>query len=108
MSDLVLTAKDNNGFFKVRISESIMINLEENRSTAYIWQDAEKAGKKVLALVRDDYILPQKIEFGSSGMRILQYKAKAAGTVTIELQKRREWEKNKFIDSFIITVTVTA
>lgn len=107
MADLVLTATDNNGSFEVRIGESITINLEENRSTAFMWQDADKAGKNVLALVRDDYILPQKIEFGSGGMRILQYEAKDVGTVTIELQKRRGWEKNKFIESFIVTVTVT-
>ena len=108
MSDLVLTSTDHNGSFKVRLGESISLNLEENRSTAYMWQDVDTAGKNLLALVRDDYILPQDIEFGSGGMRILQYEAKATGTLTLELQKRREWEKKTFLESFVITVTVKA
>jgi len=47
-------------------------------------------------------------DFGEGGRRIIQYKARAAGTVDIEFYKRREWDKNDSIGQYKITVTVKA
>jgi len=48
MPDLKLTDADNNRSVEVCINDNIIMNLEENRSTAYMWQDVEKQGKNIL------------------------------------------------------------
>ncbi|GBC61010.1 hypothetical protein DENIS_1970 [Desulfonema ishimotonii] len=45
--------------------------------------------------------------FGGGGIRISIFKAKASGTVKIQMTLRREWEpENSVIDSFEVTIHI--
>jgi predicted secreted protein len=74
------------------VGETLMINLTENATTGFSWHLKENPGSSLV--VEDEaFIPPESIEVGQPGTRRWLLKGAESGTVTLEFQYQRPWEK---------------
>ena len=82
-------------FNKVTVAkgETFSIELDSVPSAGYSWDLKLKAGKA--SLVKEDWVSDQPLdeEICGGGKEVFVYKAEAAGTIEIEAEYKRSWEK---------------
>jgi len=97
-------------FNKVTVAkgETFSIELASNPSTGYGWDVQLKSGKA--SLVKEDYVSSApagSMIVGGDGKEIFVFKANETGTVEIEAQYKRSWEKSvpaAKVKNFSVTV----
>ncbi len=94
MNLITINQDQNNKILKVKIDDLITIRLKENPSTGYRWKFGE-LDKKIIEIEGSEYIHPSNKGIGSGGMRTFTFRAKSLGKTKVQLQLKREWEKDK-------------
>jgi C1A family cysteine protease/predicted secreted protein len=93
-----LGAKDNGRQIELNESQVLVISLEGNPSTGYIWE-VEQIDKKILRQKGKTEFEPESHLpgapglLGAPGKQILRFEAVAASRTTLRLVYRRPWEK---------------
>ena len=76
----------------VKSGEFFNIILESNRSTGYGWYWENKPDKSILDSINVDYVLKSKMQTGSGGNEIWEFRAMRKGEQMIKLVYKRPWE----------------
>ena len=106
MNHLALTQDDKNKTFELATGESVVLSLQENPTTGYVW--AVTGYEDVLALQESDYA-PASSAIGSHGTRRFSFVAKKPGAVMLRFKLWREWEGDaSIIESFNINIRAYA
>lgn len=105
MANETLTQADAGKAVEVKAGDVISVRLEENPTTGYRWAVGE-LDAQVLELQSSDFVGPQGSGMGAAGERRLTFRAKQAGTTALQLQYRREWEKDNPAGRYSLTVKV--
>ena len=77
----------------VKSGEFFRIILESNRSTGYGWFWENKPDKSILDSINVDYVLKSKMQTGSGGNEIWEFRAMKKGEQMIKMVYKRPWEK---------------
>ena len=99
-----LTESANGREVELRVGQSLVLSLPENRTTGYSWQ-LVKNGAAVCRLVEDvNEQTAQRI--GSPGSHRWRFVAEKPGVSTIEMHLIRPWKADEVTRSFSLKVRV--
>lgn len=92
-----LSAKDNGGTVSLDVGDSLVLKLEGNPTTGYLWTFGAPYDENVLILTGEDYSKPEGGEkrVGAPSTKIMTFKAVGPGRTGVKLDYRRPWEKNE-------------
>jgi predicted secreted protein len=92
------------------LGKTFTIELPENSSTGYswFWSVNEDMHKRMIELIRKEYIPQQPVLSGSGGTVKFTFKAMHAGSVTVILTLKRIWQMNSDQDQKRFDVIVHA
>lgn len=108
MQEFVIVKEDAGKTFKAIQGNTILICLDENRSTGYQWE-IDLSDDQVISLEKTDYTPGSKKTIGSGGTRTFHLKAESSGSVKILLRLKNEWKPDdSAIDKFEVTIKVEA
>ena len=107
MADTTLTNADAGRTVAVDSGDTIVVRLEENPTTAYLWQ-VEQLDSGVLEKVSDDYQIAGGSGIGGGGERKLVFRAINSGTSPLHLKSVRQWEPDNPSSVFSVTIEVRA
>jgi len=108
MSEIIIVKENAGKTFKAIQGNSILIRLDENRSTGYQWE-IDLSDDQVISLEKTDYTPGAKKKIGSGGARTFNLKAESSGSVKILLRLKNEWKPDdSAIDKFEVTIKVEA
>lgn len=79
---------------KTEVGKEIEIELESNPTTGFTWIPLIKYKKDFLQLKSSNFQPPDKQIPGAPGREKFIFKAEKSGSVLLEMQYRRVWEKN--------------
>jgi inhibitor of cysteine peptidase len=92
---------------ELEVGENFEIRLPENPTTGYTWAAVK---------IPEGLLRPESESFeaetadprivGRGGTKVMVFKALKAGSGELELRLRRPWEKDAFIDSFVLKITI--
>jgi inhibitor of cysteine peptidase len=106
VSELVLTQADSGRTCEVHPDDVIVVRLEENPTTGYVWA-VDKTDEEIVTLQSSRLLLPQEPKIGEGGTRVFTFRAETTGTASIHLKHWREWEGDaSIIERFDITLVV--
>ena len=97
--EVKLSAKDDGCQIELKEDQVLVISLESNPSTGYMWE-VEEADETILRQPGKMEFEPELHLLGASGLlgapakQILRFEAVAAGQTTLRLVYRRPWEKD--------------
>lgn len=100
----VLTAADDGGEVTVRAGGTLIVELEGNPTTGFMWVESEVPD--VLELRGEPEFESASDALGAGGMMTFTYDAIQAGEGTLELAYERPWEDKDPEERFTVTVTV--
>ena len=89
----IYTEKDST--IRVAVGMEFSIILESNPTTGYSWKFAADLDEKVIQLVGDEFIPPDKLRKGAPGKQLWTFRRVGAVKTTISLEYLRPWEKTK-------------
>lgn len=90
MSEIVIEQDDLGRIIEADPSDAIVLHLEENLTTGYMWE-VETQGS-VVELIESIHVENKGIAMGRAGVRILRFALKSAGSQEIYLRLRRSWD----------------
>ena len=83
---------DDGAQHAVKPGTEIVLRLPENATTGYRW-DVSQSGSGELRLVEDRFEQqPDAAGIGAGGVRIVRFRAGAAGQARLEAVERRSWQ----------------
>lgn len=91
-TEVRLNAKDDGGQTELKEGQLLVITLEGNPSTGYIWE-VEEGSEKIIRQVGEIEFQPQSALLGAPANEIMRFQAVGAGQSTLKLVYRRPWEK---------------
>lgn len=94
---------DSNRTIAVRIGETFAVELEENPSTGYRWQ--ETCDNSFVEVVSDSFVPPARVLVGAPGKRVFEFKALKTGDGAITLVLQRPWEE-EMAETKVFTVSI--
>jgi inhibitor of cysteine peptidase len=106
-----LNASDNNTTINVTTGEFLVVILEANPTTGYMWEVTEPLDELVLRQVGDiafvqDYAEPGLV--GVPGVEIATFEVVGAGDATIKMIYHQSWEIDvEPVDTFTLNVTAS-
>ena len=106
MGQTTLTNADAGRTVAANVGDSVVLSLDENPTTGYLWK-IEEIDSTVLELTGDDYESGGGA-IGGGGKRKLSFKAIQAGTSPMRLKCVRQWEPDNPSGTFSATVEVGA
>ena len=106
MADLTLTKTDAGRIVPANSGDTIIVRLEENPTTAYLWK-VEQLDSRVLELMSAEYE-PAGGGIGGGGTRKMVFRAKESGASQLLLKCVRPWEPDNPLGAFSIMVEVRA
>jgi len=92
LKEIRLTGENNGCLAELSEDQVLVISLESNPSTGYLWEVA-KISKNVLHLVGKTKFEQTSPLLGAPGKQILRFKPVGAGQSTLTLVYHRPWEK---------------
>ena len=98
-----LTLADRGKRVAIARSETLTLRLAENPTTGYRWAVLSNAG---MELVRDTYEGGSGA-VGAGSIRVLEFRATRAGSGSLELVNRQEWNPEGAADRWEVSVTVS-
>jgi inhibitor of cysteine peptidase len=102
---MILNEEDNGTSKRVRLSEEVVLELEENPSTGYRWT-IETTGD-ALEEIESRYIPLSGAAIGGGGRRVVRFLAAHPGVAEIRAVLRRSWEPpDRSLNQYAVTITV--
>ena len=104
-----LTSVDNGKNLKVKVGEQIVVVLEGNPSTGYIWEAKDLDASMIQQVGETEFKSSNSNPgfAGAGGTLTLKFRALKVGTTSLTLVYHRPWETDvKPISSFVITINV--
>jgi inhibitor of cysteine peptidase len=92
----------------LEVGQRLRVTLESNPTTGYRWQPAGTIDATVLKQVGGPIFVPSSTALGAGGTETFDFLAVAAGTTPVAFEYLRTFEVNSMVDSWSVTVTVTA
>ncbi len=103
---VTLSTADNGKTVHVHTGDLVMIKLNENPSTGYLWA-IDQSDNAILSLQGSDYTPTPGEALGSGGTRAFTFVAKKPGTVHLRLKLWRSFEGDaSIIQRFGVTIQV--
>ena len=106
MANQTLTNADAGRTVSVNTGDTIVVQLEENPTTGYLWK-VEELDSQILQLVSEDYEAAGG-GIGGGGKRKFVFKANDAGLSPLKLKHMRQWEPDSPLGTFSVTIDVHA
>jgi predicted secreted protein len=99
--------KNDNGKAIVLSMDSILrVNLEENPSTGYAWQEEEQSSS-CLQLVSKDFFANNNLVIGAAGIATFYFKPVKMGRCPLTLKLWRSWEgDHSVVKWFHVSVSI--
>ncbi|MGA9348903.1 MAG: C1 family peptidase [Anaerolineae bacterium] len=91
-NEIRVTEENNGGLAELGADQVLVITLESNPSTGYLWEVAE-ISKNVLYQVGTTELQQTSPLLGAPGKQILRFRPVGAGRSTLKLVYHRPWEK---------------
>ena len=109
MNSIMVTEKDNGNRFELNKGDVLVVRLESNPSTGYLWYIAKNDGNVMEPQGEPIYETPErKIIVGGMEYVSFRFRALTSGTNVLELHYKRGWEKGKEpLKTFLITVKIS-
>ena len=106
-ANLNLTEADEGGAFELqRISDQLVVVLEGNPTTGYMWE-VEGVDESILQQIDDADFLPDSDALGAGGKLVLHFRAMSMGQTTLRLVYHRPWEEDvEPLKTFTVNVAV--
>jgi inhibitor of cysteine peptidase len=105
MTEIKLTRNDNGKTVEARVGDSVVIELQENPTTGYVWTLEVKDGTGIVYVNKPRYIAANNSGIGGGGMRTFLVNVQSAGIVTIDIKLRHPWEpESTAIDRFNVVI----
>lgn len=102
-----LDSSDNGKTVSVQKGDEVVITLDENPTTGYVWA-IDKTDDQILALKSSDYSGSGLPVAGAGGTRTFTFTTKHTGTATLALKDWRSWEGDKStVGRFSVAIQVT-
>ena len=104
-----VTSAGNGKNFKVKVGEQIVVVLEGNPSTGYIWEAKDLDASMIQQVGETEFKSSNSNPgfAGAGGTLTLKFRALKVGTTSMTLVYHRPWETDvKPISSFVITINV--
>jgi inhibitor of cysteine peptidase len=101
---IVVTADDDDGTVRVRNGGVVLVELEGNPTTGYMWM--EQTVPPVLESLGEAEFVAGSEVLGAGGTITLTFEAVEAGEGTLDLAYLRPWESVQPEDTFSVTVVV--
>ena len=104
-----VTSVDNGKNIKVKVGEQIVVVLEGNPSTGYIWEAKDLDASMIQQVGETEFKSSNSNPgfAGAGGTLTLKFRALKVGTTSLTLVYHRPWETDvKPISSFVITINV--
>ncbi len=102
-SEISLGAVDDGRQIELGEGQVLVVSLEGNPSTGYIWQVEEEAAR-ILRQTGEIEFEPESNLLGTPGTQTLRFKAVEAGQTTLKLVYRRPWEEVEPARTFSVQV----
>ncbi len=104
--EVALGAKDSGRQIEVKEGEPLVIALESNPTTGYLWEVVE-SDQRILRQMGETEFQPESDKIGAPGLQTFRFGAQEKGAVTLELVYHRSWEKDVDpLETFSLQVTV--
>lgn len=104
--EVALGAKDSGRQIEVKKGEPLVITLEANPTTGYLWEVVE-SDQRILRQMGETEFQPESDKIGAPGLQTFRFEAQDKGDVTLELVYHRPWEKDVDpLETFSLQVTV--
>ncbi len=101
-----LTQADNGKTVLARSGDQLVLRLDENPTTGYLWVLEGDVGP-VLEVLDAQYVQTAAAGIGGGGQRVWTLKAKNTGSVGLLMKLRRAWEGDKsIVKRFEVTIQV--
>lgn len=107
MDTLTLTNADSGSSVSVNSGDTIILELEENPTTGYLWK-VEALDSHILELTGENYEAAGSGGIGGAGKRKLTFRANSAGISPLRLKCVRPWDADTPLTTFSVTVNVHA
>jgi len=92
LTEVRLSAKDEGRQVELKERQLLVISLEGNPSTGYMWE-VEEGSEKIIRQVGEIEFQPESDLLGAPGKQILRFQAVGPGQTALKLVYRRPWEK---------------
>jgi inhibitor of cysteine peptidase len=103
---MIYRETDNGRAIPAKVDERILIELEENPTTGYLWETGVVAPEEPKAVWLSNEYLPSKpITVGSGGVRRITAQPKKTGCFTLSFHLKRSWETAS-LKTFQVTLRV--
>lgn len=104
--EIRLGMEDNGRQVELNKGQILIISLEGNPSTGYMWEAAE-LDKNILRQIGETEFQPGSDLLGAKGMQTLRFEAANTGQTPLKLVYHRPWEKDvEPLKNFSIQVAV--
>jgi inhibitor of cysteine peptidase len=106
MAELSLTQANNGQSYEVGVDDALVIRLEANPTTGYVWAIHE-TDEQILAFQTSQFIQPADMRLGAPTIQEIRFKAISAGAAPIRLKYWREWLGDASVSQrYEVTITV--
>nr|QNO57185.1 hypothetical protein HJKONFEM_00035 [Methanosarcinales archaeon ANME-1 ERB7] len=108
-----LNASDNNTSINATTGEFLVVTLEGNPTTGYIWEveyiwEVAELNEQVLQQVGDIVFVPESDLIGAGGVEITTFEVVGAGNATINMVNHKPWLTDEEpADTFTVNVTAS-
>jgi len=91
-TEVRLSAKDDGRQIELNEGQLLLVGLEGNPSTGYMWE-VEEGSEEIIRQVGEIEFHPESDLLGAPGKQILRFQAVGPGQTTLKLVYHRPWEK---------------
>ena len=88
------------------VGRNIVIALESNPTTGYVWRVAGRVDQAIVGLMSSDYEPSPSTALGAGGHQRWTFRAVGQGTTTLRFDYARSWELTSPVKSATFTVVV--
>jgi inhibitor of cysteine peptidase len=106
MPNSILTSHDAGSTVSLNSGDTVILELEENPTTGYVWK-VEELDSRILELTGED-LHAAGGGIGAGGTRKMTFKAIGAGASLLRLKCARPWEPDAPSSTFSVTIDVHA
>ena len=105
MSKVILSDEDSGRTKRVNPGDTIEITLPENPTTGYRWS-LDECDAATLDVLRNEFEPAQGGAIGAGGRRIIQLRARGAGSTVVRAAESRPWERTEPVRTFEIRLEI--